>query len=136
MEIIMKKINLKLIALACLLTGTSNIAFADYNGCRGAGGGFFECFVGAAMNDRIAAPSGETGSTKPAVNYTEQQIKDSFAKNSKACGKLAVEKQYACLSKGMALKPVKEVTKKVSKPMIEKVSKPAVAKPVLEKVSQ
>lgn len=125
----MKKRNLKLAILVCLLSGISTTASASYNGCRGAGGGFFECFVGAAMNDRIAPPQGGEGTTKPVPKHNEAQLKALFAKNNQYCSGVPVGEQVACLTKGAGYKKVNEVSKVVSKPAIKPVVKP-VSKPV------
>lgn len=94
-----------LIALAILPMS----AFASYNGCMRAGGNFFSCFWGAAMNDRIAAPQEGEGVDKAEVKFSEEQIKKSFAENSEYCSSVPIDEQYACLSKGMAVAQPKVV---------------------------
>ncbi|EPJ45144.1 MAG: hypothetical protein OFPII_30010 [Osedax symbiont Rs1] len=102
----MKKIfrNMSMLIALGLVSTT---AFADYNGCRKAGGGFWGCAYGAAMNDRIAAPIEDkecTGSTAQCSSvkgkYSKIQLKKIFEKNKDKCGLLPVDKQMACLFNG------------------------------------
>ena len=85
---------------------TPIMTFADYQGCRDAGGGFWSCAWEAAKNDRIMPPrDGNNGMT---------QFKKKYARDIGHCSKLPVERQKNCISKGIVKKTAK-ITKDISR---------------------
>lgn len=106
----MKK-NIQKICLVIALGALSTAASAEYNACRHNGGGFWACAYAAAMNDRIAPPTGQQGDGKPLSKYTESQFKNAFIKNIEHCNKLPVNGQLDCISKGVSSKPIGKILK-------------------------
>lgn len=113
----MKKFFYKLYLIIALVVLPTAV-FADYPSCTNNGGGFWWCFYQAAMNDRIAPPTGDgqPDTDRPIVKYSEAQIKASFDRNNQYCSKLAVEKQFDCLSRGMVAEPTGKLDIEYSQP--------------------
>lgn len=91
----MKK-NCSKIYLILALGITPTVVFADYTGCRNAGGSMWDCFWEAAWAD---GGSGSPGGLNEQTN-NKVQTKKTFDELRKNCSKIPINEQMSCLSEG------------------------------------